>query len=134
MAAGNSPSECSSLPSYNDREALKEHYQAALQRAAGVSQLKEIDLGFIKLSTDPKKLAGQILEFGYGLGTLLAILFIILGGYGVTTSAGDPERLEVAKGRITAAVMGLVFLFSSVLILRVIGCGLIGIQSAIICG
>ena len=94
----------------------------------------EIDLGFITLSTEPARLAGQVLEFGYSIGTLFAILFIIIGGYEVATSAGDPERLEVAKGRITAAVMGLVFLFASVLILRVIGCGIIDIDSNIICG
>ncbi|MEX1061872.1 MAG: hypothetical protein WEC39_02085 [Patescibacteria group bacterium] len=91
-------------------------------------------MGFITLSPDPKVLAGQILEFGYGIGTLFAILFIAIGGYEVATSAGDPERLEAAKARITASIMGLVFLFASALILRTLGCGLINIQSDIICG
>lgn len=93
-----------------------------------------IDFGFIQLSTEPEILIGQILEFGYAIATLLAILFLIIGGYEVTTSAGNPDQLETAKKRITAAVMGLVFLLASALILNTIGCGLIGIQSDIICG
>ena len=59
---------------------------------------------------------------------IIPILFIIIGGYGVATSAGDPERLEAAKQRITAAVAGLLFILLSVLILRIIGEEVIGIR------
>lgn len=106
-------------------------YQPAFVWAQGT-----FDLGFITLSTDPATLASQILDFGIGLGILFAIIFLILGGYEVAASSGDPERLEVAKARITAAVSGLVFLLASALILRTIGCDLIGlnqVQGSIIC-
>ncbi len=81
------------------------------------------------IPTDIPGLAKTILGIGYGIGTLLAILFLIIGGYGVVTSTGDPEKLEKAKAQITAAVEGLVFLLLSVLILRIIGIDIIGLGS-----
>ena len=61
------------------------------------------------------------------MGALISILFVIIGGYGVATSAGNPENLEKAKGQITAAVTGLLFILLSGIILRTIG-GIIGID------
>ncbi|GEM_PF-4009100 len=68
-----------------------------------------------------------ILRLGISLGTLLAVLLLIIGGYGVATSAGNPENLEKAKSQITAAIAGLLFILLSVLILNTIGGGIIGI-------
>jgi len=82
-------------------------------------------LGSIPL--DPTLFAQWLLNFGVGLGLLLSILVIIIGGYGVATSAGNPENLEKAKAQITAAVSGLLFILLTGLILRTIG-GIIGID------
>lgn len=79
------------------------------------------------IPTNPKEFAGWILGLGIGLGTLLAVVFLVIGGVGVATSAGDPENLEKAKKQITAAVAGLLFILLSVLILNTIGGGIIGI-------
>jgi len=65
--------------------------------------------------------AGRVLNLGIGLGTLLAVLFLIIGGFGVATSAGNPDNLEKAKGQITAAIAGLAFILLSTLILNIIG-------------
>jgi len=88
-----------------------------------------VDIGFIDcLHTDPAGLANDVLGFGIGLGTLLAVVFLIIGGFGVATSAGNPENLEKAKETITAAISGLLFILLSVLILSIIGGGVIGID------
>lgn len=87
----------------------------------------EIDLGIFKISTDPTAMAEGFLDFGIVIGTLLAILFIIIGGYGVATSGGNPENLEKAKKQITAAVAGLLFILMSVAILNIIGVSVLGI-------
>lgn len=79
------------------------------------------------IPTDPGEFARWLLNFGIGLGALLAVLFVIIGGYGVATSSGDPEKLTKAKQTITAAVAGLVFLLLSTLILNIIGGEIIGI-------
>jgi hypothetical protein len=87
-----------------------------------------VEIGFICLHTDPAGLANDVLGFGIGLGTLLAVTFLIIGGFGVATSAGNPENLEKAKETITAAISGLLFILLSVLILSIIGGGVIGID------
>lgn len=86
-----------------------------------------VNIGLTCIPTDPKLLAGRVLGWGAGLGMLLAILFIIVGGFRVATSAGNPENLENAKKQITAAVAGLVFILLSSLILKAIS-GIIGID------
>jgi len=53
---------------------------------------------------------------------------LIVGGFGVATSAGNPDSLEKAKKQITAAVAGLLFILMSVLILNIIGGEIIGID------
>ena len=87
-----------------------------------------VDIGITCLNTDPAGLASDILGLGIGLGTLLALLFLVIGGLGVATSGGNPENLEQAKSQITAAITGLVFILMSVLILSIIGEGVIGID------
>ena len=129
LAQGKSEAQCASLPSYHDPAAIRD---AAQQRASGGNVglpegKDEVDLGFIKLSTNPAILAGQLLDFGLGLATLFAILFTIIGGYEVATSVGNPDQLEAGKKRITAAIAGLVFLLLAAILLNTIGCGLIGI-------
>ncbi|MEX0888183.1 MAG: hypothetical protein WDZ67_02300, partial [Patescibacteria group bacterium] len=78
--------------------------------------------------TDPSDLAEWALNWGIGLGTLLAVLFVIIGGFGVATSAGDPENLEKAKKQITAAISGLLFILLSALILDTIGVSIFGLD------
>jgi len=85
-------------------------------------------LGYV--STDISDFAQKVLQFGYGIGTMIAILFLIIGGFGVTTSAGDPEKLEKAKMQITSAVEGLLFILLSVTILHIIGVDIIGVGSS----
>ena len=71
---------------------------------------------------------GEIMNYGTGAAVLVALILLMVGGFGVTTSAGDPEKLQKAKSQITAAISGLVFIFASILILNIIG-GIIGIGS-----
>lgn len=78
------------------------------------------------IPTDLDAFAGFILERGIYLGILVAILLIIISGYGIISSTGDPERLAEAKSRLTAAIAGLLFLLFSVIILRIIACNIIG--------
>ena len=74
--------------------------------------------------------AQWFLNLGIGIGILLALLFIILGGYDVLTSAGNPDQLDEGKQKITAAVAGLLFILLSVLILTTIGVEVLGIDKS----
>ncbi len=132
IAAGNDKNECNKTCS-SDSNAYPpppttEDGETKFNLWELIERKEEIDLGFMTIPTDPKKLAGSVLELGIGLGVLLAVLFIIIGGIGVTTSAGDPKNLAKAKRQITAAVAGLLFLLCSALILNIIGGEIIGID------
>lgn len=124
IASGGSPSECNSLPSCSEPV-------GGSTVIPGVDLPEKVDCvetGLGCIPTDPKELAGFVLNLGIGLGTLLAVLFLIIGGFGVATSAGNPDNLEAAKKQITAAIAGLLFILMSVMILSIIGGGVIGID------
>ena len=70
---------------------------------------------------DPGKLAGWILEKATLAAGGIALVLLIYGGIKFITAQGDPEAVEEAKKTITAALTGLLVIFFSILILRVIG-------------
>lgn len=90
-----------------------------------------VDIGFTCLSTDLGGFVTDVLNIGIGVGALLAVIFMIIGGFGVATSAGNPENLEKAKQTITAAISGLLFILLSVLILRIIGFDILGLGEGV---
>lgn len=97
--------------------------------SAGLPEkVSSVKIGPWDIPTDPEGLASALLNIGIGFGTLLAVLFVIIGGFGVATSGGNPDNLEKAKSQITAAIAGLLFILLSVLILSIIGGGVIGID------
>ncbi len=50
----------------------------------------------------------RILEYLFPLAGLLAVIFIIQGGYMWIISAGDPSKVKQAQGTLTWAVIGLI--------------------------
>jgi len=51
---------------------------------------------------------------------ILGIFLIVLKGYKIMTSQGDPQKLEEGKEGLTSAIIGLIFVLLAVSILRVI--------------
>lgn len=45
------------------------------------------------------------------LSALVAVLLIVVAGYGFMTSAGEPEKVKKAQGTLTAAIVGMVIVF-----------------------
>lgn len=64
---------------------------------------------------------------GSGIAGGIAFLLIILGGFQMMTSAGNPEQLNAGKELVTSAVAGLLLIIFSVFILRIIGVDILGI-------
>jgi len=42
---------------------------------------------------------------------LVAVVLIIVSGYGFMTSAGEPEKVKKAQGTLTAAIIGMIIVF-----------------------
>lgn len=68
-----------------------------------------------------------ILRWGLGIGGGIAFLLIIIAAFQITTSSGDPKKLQAGKELLTSAVAGLVLLILSALILELIGVKLLNI-------
>ncbi len=67
--------------------------------------------------------------FGWGLSLagIFAFLCIIYSAIEIQLSRGNPEKIKSAKDRITACVVGLLVIFFSVFILRLVGVNILNI-------
>lgn len=70
---------------------------------------------------DPNDFAKFVLRWGVGVGGGVAFLLIVVAGFQIMTSTGNPEKLKAGQDKLTSAVMGLILLIASVVILRIIG-------------
>lgn len=64
----------------------------------------------------------NIVQWALGLLALIAVVFIIIGGFMWITAGGNEEKIEKAKGYITAAVIGIiVVLLAWAIVIFVVG-------------
>lgn len=87
------------------------------------------DLEPDKLWNDPNKAAGfksievifsNILGVVTALAGLAVFVMLIVGGFNLLTSEGDPEKIKKATTMITTAIVGLALLIGSWFIMRLI--------------
>ncbi len=62
----------------------------------------------------------RIINIALAVAGLIAVLFLIIGGFRYITSAGNEETAEQAKKIITNAIIGIVIIILSFVIVRVI--------------
>lgn len=73
-------------------------------------------------------LIGFILRWAIGIGGGIAFLLILVAGFQIITSTGDPKKLQAGQELLTSAIGGLILLITSIFILRVIGVDILNIQ------
>ena len=78
---------------------------------------------------DSGALIGWVLRWAIGIGGGIAFILILVAGFQIMTSAGNPDRLRAGQELLTSAIAGLILLVFSVFILRVIGIDILGITS-----
>lgn len=76
---------------------------------------------------DSNAFIGFILRWAIGIGGGIAFILILVAGFQIMTSQGDPQRLQAGKELLTSAVTGLVLIIFSVFILQFIGVNILGI-------
>lgn len=81
--------------------------------------------GPIKL--DPASLVKDFFGIVLSISGGIAVLLIILSGYRLIASQGNPEKINEAKEHLTAAIIGFLFVIFSFSILRFIGVDVLGI-------
>jgi hypothetical protein len=94
---------------------------------SGGSTKEAVWTAFGCLETDSGLFATRLIQFGSGLAGGIAFLLIVLGGFQIIMSAGNPEKLNEGKELVTSAVVGLLFIIFSVFLLRMIGVDILGI-------
>ena len=57
---------------------------------------------------------------GFGVSRVVAVLFIMLGGFWYLTSAGNEESAEKGQKTLTNAIIGLVVIILAATIVRII--------------
>ncbi len=72
-----------------------------------------------------------ILGWGMGIAGGAAFLLIVVAGFLIITSTGDPKRLQAGKELLTSAIAGLALIIFSVFLLRLAGVDVLGILRAI---
>lgn len=77
-------------------------------------------LGFF-LPTDPGKFISVIFGIVLSLSGGIATLLIIISGYRLMASQGNPEKMQAARDQLTAAIVGLLFIIFSIVILQTLG-------------
>lgn len=69
-----------------------------------------------------------ILKWAIGIGGGIAFMLILVSGFQIMTSSGNPEKLQAGKELMTSAIAGLIMLIFSVFILKVIGVDILGLN------
>jgi hypothetical protein len=89
--------------------------------------IKKVNTAIGCLPTDFGGFVGIVLKFGMGIAGGIAFLLILLGGFQIITSAGNPEQLNAGKELVSSAVTGLLLIIFSVFFLKIIGVDILGI-------
>ncbi len=79
------------------------------------------------MPTDAPGLAAFLVRLVVGIAGGVALLLLIVGGAQFIASGGDPDSLDEAKEKITAAVSGLLLIIFSLLMLKIIGVDILGL-------
>jgi hypothetical protein len=63
---------------------------------------------------------GTAITLAFGIAGLVAVIYLIMGGFSYVTAGGNPEAVEAAKTTIVNAIIGLVIILVSYLIVQFI--------------
>lgn len=70
---------------------------------------------------DLNAFARWFVGWAIGIGGGIAFLLIILAGFRILSSGGNPDQIKAGKEQLTAAITGLLFIVFSVFLLQLIG-------------
>jgi len=86
-------------------------------------------IGCIPVLSSKEEFLSFVLKWAVGIGGGIAFLLIIYAGFMIMTSAGNPERLKAGQELLTSAISGLILLIFSVVILKIIGVDILGLDN-----
>lgn len=132
MSVTNSASSNSSAPFNLCQQAANADELAACRACVGADTITDPNsqhfwTAFGCVRTSKEGLIQDFLRIGLGLAGGFVLLSILYGSFLLTTSSGDPKRVQEGQEMISSAVMGLLFVIFSVVILQFIGVSILHI-------
>lgn len=61
-----------------------------------------------------------LVPYIFALAGLILFIYLIISGFELLTSAGDPKKMESAKGKITNAVIGFIIIFIAYWLIQIL--------------
>jgi hypothetical protein len=81
--------------------------------------------------SDFASIISGLLPYIFTLAGLALFVFLVIGGFGMLTSAGSPDKMKAAQGKITSAIIGFVIIFIAYWLMRILeiifGLNLLGV-------
>ena len=71
----------------------------------------------------------KIYLLSLGLGSIVALLMIVLAGYSYMTAGGNAQQVESAKGSFESAFIGLIIIFVAFILLNLINPDLVRLRN-----
>lgn len=81
----------------------------------------------IDINTDAAGFIKTVFSVVLSLVGFIAVLLMIISGYRLMVSQGNPEKLQGAREQLTAAIIGLLFVIFSFVFLQIIGVNILGL-------
>lgn len=75
----------------------------------------------IKAPSDVGGVIGNILPYAFYLSGFLLLVYMIMGGFSIMTSRGDPKAITAGQAKITNAVIGFVIILVSAGVVVLLG-------------
>jgi len=66
------------------------------------------------------EILGKVISSALALSGIVLFIMLIIGGFKIITSGGDPKELEAGQKTLTSAIVGVVLLALSFLIIKLI--------------
>lgn len=80
------------------------------------------DLGKSQNATSfVQKAIPALISFAFLIGGVVFFFMLLLGGIQWISSGGDKQKLEEARGRVTNALIGIIILFATYAVIKIIG-------------
>ncbi len=73
-----------------------------------------------RYGVDESEIAAKIYDLLFPIGIAIGLFALITAGYAFMTSQGQPDKVKDARDKLTAAIVGILFIVLSIVILRVI--------------
>jgi len=76
--------------------------------------------GLNNLPATPGDIISIVLNYVYAAAGIILLLMFLTSGYQMIFSKGDPKAMQIAQSKITSSLVGIVILFASFWIVRIL--------------